>query len=90
MRTRTATPADRHPSTVALDRVLAIGAVVLGVLGLVLAALSWPAGAIALGLAGMAIGLWAQMMSTTRGERFVDMAGLLASFVALAVGLSLL
>ncbi|HWH28563.1 MAG TPA: hypothetical protein VNU26_06300 [Mycobacteriales bacterium] len=91
MRMRSAHPAGHRPAVVAdLDHTLATAAVVVGAVGLVLAAFDVPLGAIALGALGMAVGLWGQMMSTTRGERFADMAGLLVSFLSLAVGFSLL
>lgn len=89
MRIRAAHPAGHRPAPVAdLDHALATAAVAVGVIGLLLAALSLPVPAIALGAIGMAVGLWGQMMSTTRAERFVDLTGLLVSFLALAVGFS--
>lgn len=91
MRIHAAHAAGQRPAAVAdLDHALATAAVALGAVGLLLAVLDVPLGAIGLGVVGMAVGLWGQMMSTTRGERFVDMAGLLVSFLALAVGFSML
>lgn len=40
------------------------------------------------GVVGMGVGLGAQMMSRTRGERWVDMIGLLAAFLVVAFGAS--
>ena len=89
MRTNTAHPAGHRPAPVAdLDHTLATGTIVLGAIGLLLGAIGWSVPAILLGATGMAIGLWGQMMSTSRAERFVDLFGLLASFLALAVGFS--
>ena len=89
MRTHTASPAGHRPTPVAdLDHTLATGTIVLGAIGLLLGAVGWSVPAILLGATGMAIGLWGQMMSTSRAERFVDLFGLLASFLALAVGFS--
>lgn len=89
MRTHAVGTAGHRPAPIAdLDHALATAVVALGAVGLLLAALGWSYGAILLGAAGMAVGLWAQMMSRTRAERFVDLAGLLASFLALAIGFS--
>ncbi len=71
-----------------LDHALATATAVLGVLGLLCAAFELSVAAVALGLAGMVIGLCAQMMSRTRAERFVDLAALLACFLAFATGAS--
>ena len=68
------------------DHALAAGTVLLGLVGLTLVALDAPRAGVLLGAVGMVVGLAAQMLSRTRAERFVDMAGLLACFLALATG----
>jgi hypothetical protein len=88
---RTGYPAAQHtrPLPIAdLDHALATGCAVLGLLGLLCAALGAAVPAVALGLLGLGVGLWAQMMSRTRTERFVDIAALLVCFLAFAVGAS--
>lgn len=40
------------------------------------------------GLAGLLIGLFAQMMSATREERVIIVAGIIASFIGLALSLA--
>jgi hypothetical protein len=42
----------------------------------------------ATGLAALLIGLYAQMMSATREERIIIVAGIIAGFVGLALGLA--
>jgi hypothetical protein len=49
---------------------------------------TWAIVAAATGLAGMLVGLGAQMMSATREERIVIVTGIVAAFVGLALGLS--
>lgn len=71
-----------------LDHALATATVVLGVVGLLLIALDQTAVGTWCGVVGMACGLWAQMVSRTRSERWVDMIGLLVAFMAVAVGAS--
>jgi FtsH-binding integral membrane protein len=44
--------------------------------------------ATALGLAAMLVGLYAQMVSSTRNQRVLIVAGIIAGFVGLAIGLS--
>ncbi len=44
--------------------------------------------ATSLGTASLAVGLYAQMISATRGERILIVAGLVAAFVGLALGLA--
>ena len=58
----------------------------MGVVGLLLVAVGLETPGTWLGLAGVVVGLVAQMWSRTRAERFVDMAGLLACFMAFAAG----
>jgi hypothetical protein len=49
---------------------------------------TWAVVAAATGLAGMLVGLVAQMMSATREERVIIVTGIIAAFVGLALGLS--
>ena len=44
--------------------------------------------AAATGLASLLVGLYAQMMSATRGERILLVTGMIAGFVGLALGLA--
>jgi hypothetical protein len=89
--TRTETPLSgtaewTHPDT---DHLLAMVAAVAGVLSLLLLAVDAHARvATAVGLVGLVAGLWGQMVSRTRGERFLDIVGLVASAMAVAVGAS--
>jgi hypothetical protein len=48
----------------------------------------WAIIAAATGLAGLLIGLFLQMLSATREERVIIVAGILASFIGLALGLA--
>jgi hypothetical protein len=48
----------------------------------------WAIVASATGLAGLLIGLVAQMMSATREERIIIVTGIIAGFVGLALGLA--
>ncbi len=41
-----------------------------------------------LGLTGLIVGLWAQMMSATREERMLIVIGIVASFVGMGLGLA--
>jgi hypothetical protein len=68
-----------------LDHGLGTAAVVLGAVGLLLVAVGLPTAGGWLGVVGLPIGLWAQMISRSRVERFVDLSGLLLSFLAVAV-----
>jgi hypothetical protein len=80
-------PSVRRSSAVAdLDHTLATATVVLGVVGLLLVAVDLATAGTLFGVVGMGVGLWAQMISRTRGERWVDMVGLLLSFLAVAFG----
>jgi FtsH-binding integral membrane protein len=49
---------------------------------------AWAVTAAATGLAGLLIGLVAQMMSATREQRVVVVAGMIAAFVGLCLGLA--
>ena len=48
----------------------------------------WAIVTAATGLAGLLVGLLAQMMSATREERIVIVTGIIAAFVGLALGLA--
>ena len=48
----------------------------------------WAVVAAATGLAGMLVGLLAQMLSATREERIIIVTGVIAAFVGLALGLA--
>jgi uncharacterized membrane protein HdeD (DUF308 family) len=80
-----------------LENVLAISVLALGiasfVLGLIIRNVSTAGFALAVaaavtGLYSMLVGLIAQMMSSTREERVVIVAGIIAGFVGLALGLA--
>ncbi|MCW2598737.1 MAG: hypothetical protein JWM02_566 [Frankiales bacterium] len=68
------------------DALLAIGTFLLGTVGLILIAFDGPEAGMACGAVGVVGGLWGQMISRTRSERFFDIIGLVASAVAFAVG----
>ncbi len=70
-----------------LDHAAATGAVLLGLVALVLVVADASRAGVVCGLVGMALALAAQMWSRTRAERFVDMAALLTCFTAVAVGI---
>ena len=48
----------------------------------------WAVAAAVTGLAGLLIGLFSQMISATREERVIIVAGIIASFIGLALGLA--
>ena len=48
----------------------------------------WAVVAAVTGLAGLLIGLLSQMLSATREERVIIVAGIIASFIGLALGLA--
>ena len=48
----------------------------------------WAIVTAATGLAGMLVGLFAQMMSATREERIIIVTGIIAAFVGLCLGLA--
>jgi hypothetical protein len=48
----------------------------------------WAVVAAVTGLAGLLVGLFCQMMSATRQERVIIVAGIIASFIGLALGLA--
>jgi hypothetical protein len=82
----------RHPT----ENIMVIFTLVVGlvsfVLGLIVrnthAASAVHIIATATGLAAMAIGLYAQMVSSTRNQRVLIVTGIIAGFVGLAIGLS--
>ena len=49
---------------------------------------AWAVVAAVTGLAAMLVGLFSQMMSATREERVIIVAGIIAGFVGLALGLA--
>ncbi len=78
------TDGSRHP----LENSLAVFTLVAGVVAIAFGFVSsqhvvasWT------GLAGLAVGLYAQMISATRAERMIIVAGLVPAFVGLALGL---
>ena len=48
----------------------------------------WAVVAAVTGLAGLLVGLFCQMMSATRQERVIIVAGIIAAFIGLALGLA--
>ena len=75
---------ETHP----MDGVLAVTALALGLAGLLLVAADQNiAGAVAGGI-GVLAGLWGQLVSRTRPERFLDVIGLGAAAVAFGVGMA--
>jgi hypothetical protein len=82
-----------HPLLNALSFFTLIVGLVSFALGLYLhtgpsGAHGWAVVASVTGLAGLLIGLFAQMISATREERMIIMTGLIAAFVGLALGLA--
>ena len=81
-----------HP----LENAMAIFVLVAGLISFVLGLIvrnvhTGPAAhiiATATGLAAFLVGLYAQMVSSTRNQRVVIVAGIIAGFVGLAIGLS--
>jgi hypothetical protein len=77
---------------------LAIGVLVVGlvsfVLGLVIrnvpavSGLGWAVTTAGTGLAAMLVGLYTQMISATREQRVLIVAGIIAGFVGMALGLA--
>ncbi len=49
---------------------------------------AWAVVAAVTGLAGLLVGLFAQMMSATREERVIIVTGIIAAFIGLALGLA--
>jgi len=81
-----------HPLENAMTIFVLVTGLVSFVLGLVIRNVhTGPAGhiiATATGLVAMLIGLYAQMVSNTRNQRVLIVAGMIAGFVGLAIGLS--
>jgi len=81
-----------HPIENAMAIFVLLAGLVSFVLGLVIRNVSTgPAGhiiATATGLAACLVGLYAQMVSSTRNQRVVIVTGIIAGFVGLAIGLS--
>jgi FtsH-binding integral membrane protein len=81
-----------HPFENALAIFVLVAGLISFVLGLIVRnAHTSPAAhiiATATGLAAFLVGLYAQMVSSTRNQRVVIMAGIIAGFVGLAIGLS--
>lgn len=71
-----------------LDAALALGTFLFGMVGIVLVAASASRAGMVSGGIGVALGLWGQMVSRTRSERFFDVSGLVAAAVAFAIGAS--
>lgn len=69
------------------DHALAAATVTLGAAALALLAVSHEAAAW-MGLAVVFLGLWSQLVSRTRPERFENVIGATAGAMALAIGLS--
>lgn len=68
-----------------LDHGLAIATLATAVVGAITLVLGQHTLAAVLGALGLVCGLVAQMVSRTRGERWLDMVGMLAAFVVLAI-----
>jgi FtsH-binding integral membrane protein len=81
-----------HPVENAMTIFVLVAGLVSFVLGLIVRNVSTgPAAhiiATATGLAALLIGLYAQMVSSTRNQRVLIVAGIIAGFVGLAIGLS--
>jgi FtsH-binding integral membrane protein len=81
-----------HPFENAMAIFVLVTGLVSFVLGLIVRnAHTGPAAhiiATATGLAAFLVGLYAQMVSSTRNQRVVIVAGIIAGFVGLAIGLS--
>jgi hypothetical protein len=69
-----------------LDLTLALAALVLGVGGLALVALDANHAGMYFGAVGVFAGLWGQLISRTRSERFADIIGLVTAALAFALG----
>lgn len=69
-----------------LDLVLALAALSLGVVGLALVGFDLERPGMFLGAAGVFAGLWGQLVSRTRVERFADVIGLVSAALAFALG----
>ena len=74
--------------THASDGLLALATLVLGVVGFALVASGDARAGNWTGLVGVLTGLWAQMISRTRPERFADVVGIVLCGLAVAIGAS--
>jgi hypothetical protein len=69
-----------------LDAALALLTFVMGAVGLALVAAGIDRAGMACGAVGVVSGMWGQLVSRTRSERFFDVVGLVAAAVAFALG----
>ena len=76
-----------HHVVVDTDHALAAATLTLGAAALILLAVSHEAAAWT-GIAVVFLGLWSQLVSRTRPERFENVIGATAGAIALAVGLA--
>jgi hypothetical protein len=82
-------PAALHlEDTHAVDGALALLTTALGAAGLLLVVLDANIAGAAAGAVGVVTGLWGQLISRTRPERFLDVVGLGAAAVAFALGMA--
>ena len=79
------TDGERHPKENSLAVVSFVLGVVAFALGLVVAA-HFPAAVI--GVVGFPIALYSQMVSATTGQRWLNVIGMIGSFVGLALAIS--
>lgn len=75
----------RHPMLNAATAYTVVAGIVAFVTGLIG---SYHMVATILGITGLGVGLWAQMMSATREERIFIVLGVVASFVGMGLGLA--
>jgi heme O synthase-like polyprenyltransferase len=76
-----------HSHAIDTDHALAAATLVLGAVALILLAVSHEAAAWT-GLVAVFLGLWSQLISRTRPERYENVIGAGAGAVALALGLA--
>jgi hypothetical protein len=82
-------PAALHlEDTHAVDGALALLTLALGAAGLLLVVVDKNIAGAAAGAVGVVTGLWGQLISRTRPERFLDVIGLGGAAVAFALGLA--
>lgn len=72
-----------------LDAALALVAFACGVVGLALVGLDMERAGMFLGIPGVVAGMWGQLVSRVRAERFLDVIGLVAAALAFALGAAL-
>ena len=75
----------RHPLLNSLTAITFIAGVVAFITGLIV---TMHFVATVIGMAGFAVGLYAQMMSETREERILIVGGLVASFIGMGLGIA--